>query len=372
MRDRDYLIAPKVVTVQFNIDPVYNAIEMMHSLGHYEQYPGMSHWFQEVAKVIPGEMMHRHRVVFDSLHGMCCYGMIPNQQWKSYPEYIDAVEKYDPYALREIMVGTLLDESQDPHDGPLTMERPTPEALINDVEVYLQWMHAIWPEYPIDDEIEREGHALLNNPPEMQRVMVAHMQQMWAEVIGPEWERNLPMLQESIAAFRQQDYSGLTALEAIRAVTGRDMQHHWGRKFDNVDHVIFIPSAHIGPYISKYVDGNTLRLVFGARLPKGVHSSSSALSRTELLVRLNALADDTRLRIIELLTQEGELCAQDIIAKLDLSQSSISRHLSQLSATGYITERRRDVSKCYSLNPERINDTMKALKLFLHQKQPAH
>jgi ArsR family transcriptional regulator len=68
---------------------------------------------------------------------------------------------------------------------------------------------------------------------------------------------------------------------------------------------------------------------------------------------MNALADDTRLRILEILTKHDELCAQDIIEELGLSQSSVSRHLSQLSATGFLVERRRDVNKCYSLNVDR-------------------
>ena len=84
-----------------------------------------------------------------------------------------------------------------------------------------------------------------------------------------------------------------------------------------------------------------------------------------MLVRLNALADDTRLSILEMLVAEEELCAQDFINRLDLSQSSASRHLRQLTASGFLNERRRDVAKCYSLNSERIEDTMKALKRLL-------
>jgi ArsR family transcriptional regulator, arsenate/arsenite/antimonite-responsive transcriptional repressor len=96
--------------------------------------------------------------------------------------------------------------------------------------------------------------------------------------------------------------------------------------------------------------------------------TSPALSRSELLVRLSALADDTRLQILELLTQHDELCAQDVIEMLDLSQSAASRHLRQLTATGYLLERRREVAKCYSLNPQRVDDTLRALKRFLRAK----
>jgi ArsR family transcriptional regulator len=86
------------------------------------------------------------------------------------------------------------------------------------------------------------------------------------------------------------------------------------------------------------------------------------LSRSDLLNQLNALADDTRLHIIELVSGEGELRAQEIIARLGLSQSSASRHLRQLTATGYLIERRGEAGKIYSLNRDRIEDTLDAVR----------
>ena len=91
--------------------------------------------------------------------------------------------------------------------------------------------------------------------------------------------------------------------------------------------------------------------------------SSSTLSRSELLMRLNALANDTRLRIMELLAKEAELNTSDIMAQLGLSQSAASRHLEHLTATGYLIVR-HEGAKYYRLNPDRIDHTFKALKAF--------
>jgi DNA-binding MarR family transcriptional regulator len=51
--------------------------------------------------------------------------------------------------------------------------------------------------------------------------------------------------------------------------------------------------------------------------------------------------------------------------RLDLSQSTASRHLRQLSVTGYLTERRNEGAKVYRLNQDRINDTVDAIKGFV-------
>ena len=79
-------------------------------------------------------------------------------------------------------------------------------------------------------------------------------------------------------------------------------------------------------------------------------------------MRLNALANDTRLRILELLAYKGELGTPDVVAQLELSQSAASRHLEHLTATGYLTARRHQGTNLYRLNPDRIDYTFQVLK----------
>jgi ArsR family transcriptional regulator len=60
----------------------------------------------------------------------------------------------------------------------------------------------------------------------------------------------------------------------------------------------------------------------------------------ESLARLfKALADETRVRIIALLTH-GELCVCHLEAALGLSQPTASRHLSLLRTSGRVTSKR--------------------------------
>ncbi|MDT8442179.1 MAG: metalloregulator ArsR/SmtB family transcription factor [Desulfuromonadales bacterium] len=61
-----------------------------------------------------------------------------------------------------------------------------------------------------------------------------------------------------------------------------------------------------------------------------------------------ALADETRLRILALLL-EGELCVCEIMAALDLPQSTVSRHLAYLRNSGWVNDRRQGVWMFYRL-----------------------
>lgn len=61
-----------------------------------------------------------------------------------------------------------------------------------------------------------------------------------------------------------------------------------------------------------------------------------------------ALADETRLRILNLLVR-GELCVCDIMNVLDIGQSKASRHLACLRNVGLVSDRRSGVWMHYSL-----------------------
>jgi ArsR family transcriptional regulator, arsenate/arsenite/antimonite-responsive transcriptional repressor len=66
--------------------------------------------------------------------------------------------------------------------------------------------------------------------------------------------------------------------------------------------------------------------------------------------RFAALSDETRLRIVELLTG-GEWCVCDLQGALDAAQSRLSFHLKKLKDAGIVSDRREGRWSYYSLNP---------------------
>jgi ArsR family transcriptional regulator len=67
---------------------------------------------------------------------------------------------------------------------------------------------------------------------------------------------------------------------------------------------------------------------------------------------LKALSDPIRLRIILLLQAEGELCVCDLMAVLQLPQSTVSRHLAYLKRSCWVDTRREGVWMHYTLSQE--------------------
>jgi len=86
---------------------------------------------------------------------------------------------------------------------------------------------------------------------------------------------------------------------------------------------------------------------------------------TNLQIALAAIADPTRLRIMNLL-QEGELCVCDVMSVLKEPQSKVSRHLGYLRKSGLVEARKQGLWMYYRLakpSGKTIQGVFEALKL---------
>lgn len=84
----------------------------------------------------------------------------------------------------------------------------------------------------------------------------------------------------------------------------------------------------------------------------------------ELSDIFKALGDETRLSIMALLLEHGELCVCDIEQALDATQSKTSRHLRHLLHAGLVQDRREGVWVHYSL-PKHLGETRRAIRRVL-------
>ena len=73
-------------------------------------------------------------------------------------------------------------------------------------------------------------------------------------------------------------------------------------------------------------------------------------------MRLKALADPARLRLVSLLlvSKNGELCTCDVTEPLGLSQPTISHHFRKLTEAGLVTGERRGTWTYYRIVPQAL------------------
>lgn len=365
MAEINLIAPPRTTIIKVAVKQVETIFASMMLLSDTEDYTGLGEWLYETARKLAPEQRAFNKMVFGPLHAAA---MTWNDRtWPAFADYLDYIADDDPVAMRD----RVLEHIDETCYGcrQLGITPPDRETLLNDREAFIDVQRELYRLKGKGGQLDRAAyeaaHALLGDPVVLKARLVLHMRTMWKDHLAEEWERNLPLLEESAAAFQRLDFMNIGADEAFQVITGRPVPETWREEFDKAkakaSEMTFTPSAHIGPYLTMATKGKQLFFVFGARIPAGTAAPSSALNRSELLARLSALADDTRLRILELVATEGEYCAKDIITRLDLSQSAASRHLRQLVATGYLLERRREGAKCYRLNDERVDDILSAL-----------
>jgi ArsR family transcriptional regulator len=78
------------------------------------------------------------------------------------------------------------------------------------------------------------------------------------------------------------------------------------------------------------------------------------------------LSDETRLRSLFLLHQEGELCVCELMHALGEIQPKISRHLAALRDTGIVLDRRQGQWVYYRINPKLPNWARQVIKTTLN------
>lgn len=82
------------------------------------------------------------------------------------------------------------------------------------------------------------------------------------------------------------------------------------------------------------------------------------------------LADETRLRSLLLIIQEGELCVCEISAALGESQPKVSRHLAQLRQCGLLQDRRQAQWVFYRVSNDLPSWQTKVLQQTLQDNSP--
>jgi DNA-binding transcriptional ArsR family regulator len=150
---------------------------------------------------------------------------------------------------------------------------------------------------------------------------------------------------------------------------------------NQVARVTFCPSAHIGAFVSYVSYPPDLVVFFSAQhvlnggetilepdvvftAPSGertVNGDIAGLSGEALLETLRALGDPNRLRILDLLAS-GQLYAQEIVGRLGIAQSAVSRHLSQLERAGLVQVEPRRGMKYYAIDRSRMQSLADTLQ----------
>lgn len=81
-----------------------------------------------------------------------------------------------------------------------------------------------------------------------------------------------------------------------------------------------------------------------------------------------SLSHPTRIEILQLLKNRGEMCVCEIVEKLKKEQSNISRHLNALKRSGIIEFREEGVRSFYKIKYGEACKMLDSVKSILHKQ----
>jgi DNA-binding transcriptional ArsR family regulator len=189
-------------------------------------------------------------------------------------------------------------------------------------------------------------------PEQLKARTIRLVERFWRDCYEAEYERALPDIQHALRQAGGKSYRGVAG--AFEDLSGHRLPDEIRTALPRVERVTFCPSYHVGEFVQFILYPPELILYFNCQRSDVAEEPARDRGMSpDLLPSLRALSDGTRLRIIEMLRDE-ELYAQEIVGRLGISQSAVSRHLATLESAEIVRVRPANGMKYYAINAPRL------------------
>lgn len=337
---------------------------------------GLDRWLIAARRALPRQLQED----LDVLHGfsgrllyymeepiMRFEPLRPDRLDASIDELLDFLDELDPEAYREMAIRAFDRVHQDLGTGLVSPSLDEESAWFRYVEPGLTTADA--------DPVVR----MILDPLELKVRTIRLIQGIWDTVYRDEFQKRRGELDEAVRIAHSEASRGFGL--AFAELTGNRLPSTLAAGLNQVASVTFCPSAHIGAFVSFVSYPPDLVIFFSAQNVIGMDGAkdeadteldpvdtsreltrvSDALTGDDLLEALRALGDANRLRILDLLGG-GQLYAQEIVGRLGIAQSAVSRHLSQLERAGLVQVEPRRGMKYYAIDRARLESLADTLR----------
>jgi len=222
------------------------------------------------------------------------------------------------------------------------------------------------------------AELLLADPTRFAQEFARLLEDYWETMFAREWRWIEPRLRESVA-----ESEHLVASSGIWSVLGRLPPHcraspEWRELYIDLPHehtvevsasnpLVLVPSFFVWPQLRVSCDPPwDVTLVYAT--PEQARDAQPRIPPDELVSALRALADDTRLRVLKLISERPRT-TQELAPLVGLSAAGLSKTLRRLSDAGFITRRREGYYVVYSVARDRLDAVSAAVDAFLNQAE---
>jgi DNA-binding transcriptional ArsR family regulator len=286
----------------------------------------------------------------------------PDRKSASYDDFKLFLKQLSPEDYREMAFHSLQRVHQDLQTGATTP--PLSDARA--------WREYVLP--ALTTASPEDVYALVLDPADLKRRTIGLIQGIWDAGYAADYAKHHEILEKAgeLACKTTSQGFGL----AFPELTGNRLPAPLVSRLNDIETVTFCPSYYLNNFVSYILYPPQLIVFFAA--PEFINRSRAAISQNghalrqvnettidltddQFLDALRALGDSNRLRILDLLSAR-ELYAQEIVGRLNIAQSAVSRHLSLLERAGLVRVRPRGGMKYYEIDKKRLDDVARALQ----------
>src|SRR5215217_3661909 len=173
------------------VDPPRSALMSLAMLNADPQCIDVEDWVSTTAAALTPEQRRRNRLVFTGFGA----ALVPDKDYADLRAYLSALEAMPAADLRDQLLVNLAR-----YGDQIVAD---PRLLLSDAQAYGALLQQLSPGRQPDAALVQEAHRLLNDPPALQDLIVAHLYDMSENVLGAEWERHMKRI-SSLRTFLEQ------------------------------------------------------------------------------------------------------------------------------------------------------------------------
>ncbi|MCI0712824.1 MAG: metalloregulator ArsR/SmtB family transcription factor [Chloroflexi bacterium] len=351
---------PPQIQIEFKQSLAHSLLIIIGLLHQADRVEGLGDWIQNTA----GRMETQNKNIMNGIAALLLFAngvqgyLVEKLRGRAATEFSDMMDELEALDSEELQAVTLKSLTAWAKRFELRDESAPVAESFDDVLTLLD---------DIQQFKEQNGHLSrqpMSNPDLANLILDAEtlhdhfmmaFEYVWHHFYASRWEEDRLLEQAAVAYHRTQHYpADLPVL--FRSVTGRTLPSRLHDYMHHIHHVTMIPSVHIGAYVIVSILDDHMWIGFNANLVPVEKVEALPVGIAELYPVLKALADETRLKIVTFLRQEGEVNVTDIADTLHLTASTASRHLTLLARTGILDVRRDGTMRYYALNRETLGD----------------
>jgi hypothetical protein len=343
------------IEVDFTVSLAHSLLATVSLVCAVPYYEGLGDWLLEArAKLVPAQLAELcllvgfpgHMQRFTAELAASLPADAPELDQSSLMAHLKAIpgNEYSQMALRALARGST--------------PRPSSEELRTLMDQPAEWAGYL---AQVGSEVAPEVVAgLVREGEELKSWWLSALERFWNDVYSGEFEATRPLMERSVA-YQLGRPRPSSFEDLFLKVTGRLAPEQVAQVLPTVKRVTFVPSCYVGPYVAYTHFDSQLILYYNCRSAPVEAAGAGRADTTTLYPPLKALADETRLEILNLL-RDRELYAQEIVEHLGISQPAVSRHLTLMAAAGVLRIRRDGNAKYYAIDRETLNRLVRSLE----------